>query len=263
MITKTQESEFVRWFHQYVKTFQQNDCRFQRNIDLKNEHILKVRNVITELAISEKLSGDQICLARVMALFHDIGRFRQYAKYRTFSDRNSENHALLGIRELQKNKVLESLEKDDRTLIVTAIANHNRKEIPPETTGKAFYYSAMLRDADKIDIWRVVTDYYEDPNTETNSALQLDLPDNPEYSFRILEDVENGRSIRMENMKTLNDFKLLQIGWVFDLHFKKSFEIVKKRRFIERIIGVLPDEKPIRQLEQKISNFIDKKTYHE
>jgi hypothetical protein len=155
------------------------------------------------------------------------------------------------------------LEYEDRILVKTAIINHNRRKILPETAGKALFYSRLLRDADKIDIWRVVTDYYEDPEAETNQALQLDLPDTPEYNSAILRQVENGKSVRMEDMTTLNDFKLLQAGWVFDLSFAKSIEIVKKRRYVERLFAVLPDEKPIRELRKKILDYIGSKTSHE
>ncbi len=259
MITKTQENNLNKWFHQYIKTFQSKDWKVQRNIDLKYEHILKVRDVIIDIAISEGLTGGQIRLAGIMALFHDIGRFKQYTIYRTFVDRKSENHALLGLQELKKNNVLNILEHDDRSLILTAIANHNRKEILPDTTGKALFYSRLLRDADKIDIWRVVIDYYEDPEAEPNKALQLDLPDTPEYTFAILREVENGKSIRMEDMITLNDFKLLQASWIFDLSYMRSFEIVKKRHYIERLFSVLPDDEPIMQLKWKILSYIDSK----
>jgi hypothetical protein len=259
MITKTQENILINWFHQYIKNFQSKDLKIQGNIDLKSEHILKVRDLIMEIAISEGLTGGQIRLASVMALFHDIGRFKQYSIYRTFSDRKSENHALLGLRELKKNNVLNILEHDDRILIQKAIANHNRKEIFPKTKGKALFYSGLLRDADKIDIWRVVIDYYEAPEAKPNKALQLDLPDTSEYSSAILREVENGSSINMEDMTTLNDFKLLQASWIFDLNFKRSFELVKQRRYVERLFAVLPDDEPIRQLQLKILSYVESK----
>jgi HD superfamily phosphohydrolase YqeK len=259
MITKTQENNFINWFHQYINTFHSQDLQIQCNIDLKYEHILRVRDVIIEIAISEGLANDQVRLASVMGLFHDIGRFIQFTKYRTFADNKSENHALLGIHELKKNKILDILKNDDRNLILTAIANHNRKEILPETNGKALFYSKLLRDADKIDIWRVVIDYYETPEAGLNRALQLDLLDTPTYSFEILQEVENGSIIRMEDLSTLNDFKLLQAAWIFDLNYIRSFEIVKQRRYIERLFAVLPDDEPIRQLQWKILFFIESK----
>jgi HD superfamily phosphohydrolase YqeK len=259
MITKTQENNFINWFHQYIKTFHSQDLQIQCNIDLKYEHILRVRDVIIEIAISEGLADDQVRLASVMALFHDIGRFIQFTKYRTFADNKSENHASLGIKELKKNKILDILKNDDRNLILTAIANHNRKEILPETTGRALFYSKLLRDADKIDIWRVVIDYYETPKARPNKALQLDLLDTPTYSFEILQEVKNGSIIRMEDLTTLNDFKLLQAAWVFDLNYMRSFEIVKQRRYIERLFAVLPDDEPIRRLQWKILFFMESK----
>jgi HD-GYP domain-containing protein (c-di-GMP phosphodiesterase class II) len=100
MVTKAQENNLIRWFHQYVDTFRSSDIQFQRNIDLKYEHILKVRDAIMEIAESEALNSEQIRLAGIMALFHDIGRFKQYLIFNTFSDRKSKNHALLGLQVL-------------------------------------------------------------------------------------------------------------------------------------------------------------------
>ena len=42
------------------------------------------------------------------------------------------------------------------------------------------------------------------------------------------------------NMENLNDFKLLQIGWVFDINFKPALRAVKERKYIEKICEVLP-----------------------
>ncbi len=259
MIGESTEKKLVQWFHQYVLKFRSDDRQCRQNMDLKYKHILKVRDVIREIAVSEGSEDHQVRLAGIAALFHDIGRFRQYADYGTFSDRKSKNHALLGLRELKKYGVLDLLEHENRFLIETAIANHNRREISGGTSGEALFYSKLLRDADKIDIWRVVTEYYENPEAETNQALQLDLPDTPGYNEAIFRQVEQGQSIRMEDMTTLNDFKLLQAGWVFDLSFTRSFELVKKRRYIERLFAVMPHETPFRKLRGKLLDYLDSK----
>ena len=65
------------------------------------------------------------CLAEAIALLHDIGRFMQYRKYRTFFDRISENHARLGIRELVRTLALSCLESQDRRILTRAVSFHN------------------------------------------------------------------------------------------------------------------------------------------
>jgi hypothetical protein len=39
----------------------------------------------------------------------------------------------------------------------------------------------------------------------------------------------------MEDIKTLNDLKLLQMGWAYDLNFPRSFRLLSERRYLETI----------------------------
>ena len=45
----------------------------------------------------------------------------------------------------------------------------------------------------------------------------------------------------MTDLKTLNDFKLLQIGWIYDVNFGRTFQIVRERGYLERIRESIPD----------------------
>ena len=49
----------------------------------------------------------------------------------------------------------------------------------------------------------------------------------------------------MENVRTLTDFKLLQIGWVFDINFQPTLECVKDRHYLQMIRRVLPASEKI------------------
>jgi hypothetical protein len=46
-------------------------------------------------------------------------------------------------------------------------------------------------------------------------------------------------------LKSLDDYKLLSIGWVYDLNFKLSFEKVRKRRYIDKLAETLPQSRKI------------------
>ena len=46
--------------------------------------------------------------------------------------------------------------------------------------------------------------------------------------------------MQMADLKTLNDFKLLQVGWVYDLNFPRTFQMVREHRCLETIREVLP-----------------------
>ena len=98
----------------------------------------------------------------------------------------------------------------------------------------------MVRDADKLDIWWVVTDYYHSSKGKRNQAIELNLPDREEISETIYQDLMAGRLVRLADLQVLNDFKLLQMSWVYDLNYEKSFELVLSRGYLEAIRDALP-----------------------
>jgi hypothetical protein len=191
------------------------------------------------------LPDHELRLAEVTALFHDIGRFEQYARYRTFADRHSEDHAELGVKVLKQLGVLDRCEESTQDLILRTIRYHNRATLPREETEACLLFTKLLRDADKLDIWRVVTDYYHQGGGERNGTLELDLPDTPGFSDAVYHDVLSRKIVDMNHVKTLNDFKLLQIGWIFDINFEPTLRAICSRRYLEMIRDVLPKSEKI------------------
>ena len=53
------------------------------------------------------------------------------------------------------------------------------------------FYPKLIRDADKLDIWKVVTNYYNDKKGGKNKALELDLPESQGFSERVIQDLIN------------------------------------------------------------------------
>lgn len=228
------------WFSDYVSAYKKGDPGIQENIELKEDHTSRVCKEI--LTVGEKLglSDDELRLAEIIALLHDVGRFEQYARYGTFNDRISVNHAQLGIDILEENKVLKDLDPEIRDIVIKSISHHNRPALPEEEDESCIFYTRLLRDADKLDIWKVVTDYYHRNNEKRNAGLELDLPDSPGVSPGVVEDIRNKRAVNMKNINNLNDFKLLQMAWVFDINFQPTLEIIRERHYLDKIKSVLP-----------------------
>ena len=233
------------WFEDYVAGFYTDDTVYNRAIRLKEKHTEHVCRNMLLLASALGLSDQDKVLAETMGLFHDIGRFKQYAVYGTFNDRESENHALLGLRELAAHDVLAGCTGAEKKWIAKAIAYHNALEIPAGENGKTLLFIRLLRDADKLDIWRVFIEYYKERDKQLNSVVEFGLPDDPFFSPEVVAALNNDRFVRMQDLRTCNDFKLLLISWVFDLNFDYSFQVVKDGNFIEKIEATLPPSKQI------------------
>jgi hypothetical protein len=91
-----QLEKFRAWFNDYVAGFYGDDEFVNANIKLKEEHSKRVCKEMLYLADELGLPDEQRRIAEATALFHDIGRFEQFARYRTYNDPRSVNHCLLG-----------------------------------------------------------------------------------------------------------------------------------------------------------------------
>jgi hypothetical protein len=239
-MTQSDLISFKRWFSDFTKSFYSLNEEDQKNIMLKVEHTYNVCRNIVEIAKGSLFSDNQIRVAEAIALFHDVGRFPQYAKYKTFRDAVSVNHGLLASKTLVKENVLSSLPYDEQQLIIQAVKFHNAYTIPAVLNDEAVLFLKLIRDADKVDIFRVFIEYYETPMKDRASATAFGVPDTPEYSQVMLSCIFKKQVASYSNIKTENDFKLMKLSWLYDIHFNESIRLLQKKNYIDRIINKLP-----------------------
>ena len=245
------------WFGGYVRDYAMDDPMHQRNLDLKVDHTRRVCQAILDVGKSLDLSPAELRLAEAIALLHDVGRFEQYHVYQTYVDSKSEDHAKLGIRVLEKHNILTEIDESESSIIRCSILYHNRLMIPEIQDKPCLFYSRLIRDADKLDVYKVVTDYYQVAHKEYNETIQLDLPDRPEITESVVKDIRDKQVVHKDYLRTLNDFKLLQMGWIYDMHFKRSFEIVRERRYLDLILQSMPDHPDIQELGLQLQNDLE------
>jgi len=249
---------FKNWFSSYVASFASDDPEISKNIDLKYGHTMRVCKEAVDIGKDLMLAPSDLLLAETTALFHDVGRFEQYRKYRTFSDKKSVNHAAFGVEILRQRGVLNRLAPPVQELILKVIAYHNRASLPDDESPLCLFFSRLLRDADKLDIWWVLTEYYRMKAAgETNETIELDLPDTPGISPTIYANLIHGEVILFEKMKNLNDFKLFQVGWVYDINFTPTLKSLKERDYLSKIQVVLPDIDEVRKIFETVHSYMD------
>ena len=251
---------FKAWFSSYVASFATDDPDVMKNIDLKHDHTLRVCGEALGIGTALGLDGFSLAVAEITALFHDVGRFDQYRRFRTFSDKKSVNHALFGVEILKEHKVLDRLEPSLGQLILEVVACHNRATLSEDMAPRPLFFSRLLRDADKLDIWWVLTEYYRmKAEGETNETIELDLPDTAGTSETIRESLVKGQVILFDSMKNLNDFKLFQAGWVYDLYFTPALERMRERNYLGKIQNALPDTEDIRDVFSVVRAWVDQR----
>ncbi len=247
------------WFSRYVRSFYTPDPVLQPSLLLKEQHSRRVSNLILAIGGKLGLSDQGLRVAEVMGLLHDIGRFEQVTRYGTFVDRKSENHAELGLRVLEQEQVLATVADAPRQLIRKAISYHNRLAIPDGESEACLFYSRLLRDADKLDILALFSVYYHASPEERSTAVELDLPDEPGVSKEVLEDLQQGKAVVIGHLKVLNDFKLLQLGWVSDINFAPTLAILYERGYLRKIRDSLPASQAIDHIYSRILSDIEKR----
>ena len=252
------------WFDGYVASFYGADETINANIRLKEDHTRRTCKEMLYLIDELKLDENQKLISQTIALLHDIGRFEQFVKYRMYSDAKSVDHCLLGLEVLEKNRVLDGIDPHEKLLIQKAIEYHGRKELPCDLDDQCLLFSKMIRDADKLDVFYLVTIYYkqykEDP---VSFKIGLELPDKPEYSEYVFEELMRERCVDYRKLKTLNDMKLSLLCWIYDVNFTPTLKRIKKRGYLEELLGFLPNDENIEKVRKKILGYVDFKMKHE
>jgi len=253
-----QLEEFKRWFADFVGKHYGDDEYVNTNLKLKEVHTLRVCEEARY--ISERLNLDEsdILLAEAIALFHDTGRFIQFVKYRTYNDCRSVNHCQLSLCVLKEDGLLDVLDASERQIILDAVEFHGIKELPAGLDERTLLHCKLVRDADKLDIYRVVLEVYEAYLRDPKSfRFELEFPDSEDYSKEMVEMILDEQMIDYRKLRTLNDMKLLQLGWVFDVNFAPTLERIKEKGYIDKILSYLPETADIVKVAEKVNGYID------
>ena len=76
-------------------------------------------------------------------------------------------------------------------------------------------------------------------------------------SDKVMRSLLRGEPIPHESLQTQVDFKLLQLGWVYDINYPWSMNEIRKRRYLETIKNALPDLPGIDEVFDKVRGFRD------
>ena len=251
-MNKFQLDHLSSWFDRYVEPFLVTDEEGAKNIRLKIEHTRKVCEAMAQLSSGEKLSENDSHIASAVALLHDVGRFPQYRRWRTFRDSESDNHARMAIDVMREEKVLAGIAPGERLLIEEAIRFHNVLETPATIKSPTRLFINLIRDADKLDIWRVFVELLAQPPEERPTAATLGLPDLPAtVSEKCIVALESGAIVPLDTVTCFNDFKLLQISWIYDLTSASARRRLLESGYIPALAATLPERPDIREAVSK------------
>ncbi|MCF8361993.1 MAG: HD domain-containing protein [Prolixibacteraceae bacterium] len=241
----------------YILSFNNEDKIIQKNFVLKREHTNRVIGYSEVLSRSLELEQDDVLTAQLIALLHDIGRFNQLAQYNTFNDSQSEDHAQMALDIIREKSWIVNLPDYIQEYINKAIYNHNKLFIPKNENKKTVLLSKIIRDADKIDILDIAIKEYQKKPANRNEKFTLDLEGKPQITKSIVKAVINGKLPDKKNLNTVNDFKLMQLAYVYDINFKKTFSIINQKQYLKQLFDTLPKNDDVFEAYRKTKIHVE------
>lgn len=219
-------------FKKYLENYDINDDK----VKLKIVHTYGVVKAAEYLADSLELDEENKALAKIIALLHDIGRFEQTKMSKEvydIADKMFFDHAEYGVKILFDEGLIRKFVEDEKyyNVIYKAILNHNKLEIEKDLKDDELLHTKLIRDADKIDNFRVkLTESFKVLlGTEDTEAIFNDT-----ISDKIYNDFMSKKLININENKTYLDRWSGYIAFIFDMNFDASLKYLKENDLVNK-----------------------------
>lgn len=228
-------------FEEYVKN------NYDMNNDLiitKYIHTLMVVRIMSKMCEKMNLNEEDSKLALYVALFHDLGRFKEVVRQKKFNNLKFD-HGSYSNKILFNDGFINNFDIDEKDYLVIrkAIYYHNKKDIGNDLNEKEAFFCKLIRDVDRIDILRVLS---------FNNNLFEGIS-----SEEILNDFYNSGSIDIKKLKTKGDRVLLRLGFVKLFSFNESFEVLNETGYFQKYVDSIKVNDDVKELFLELVNEIE------
>ena len=218
----------------YVDTFREPDGRLPTMMQLKRTHTAFVVRNAEAIASDEGFSEDEREAALAAALLHDTGRYEQLRRYNTFRDADSVDHAVFSHDIVRDRGWLDGAAPGFATAVLNAVLYPNRRDLPDGMDRLTEVAAHTVRDADKLDIFRVLEDQVEHTDWRSDSRAFWNLSVSAPPSPAVVDCIEHGLPVAYQSIRSLSDFVLIQVGWmVCGLHFATARRLCRECGHLE------------------------------
>lgn len=224
-------------FQKYVSQYDTSDPK----IALKIRHTFEVVKACSYLTDSLELDEENRNLSLLIGLLHDVGRFEQLTRFNSYDD-NLLPHAECGLEVLfDQNHIRDYIDTDKYdSIIYAAIKNHSLFAIDPTVTGDALLHAKIIRDADKLDNFRVKA-VDPVPAMLDVTAEELGMEDLSDSIFQTFLD---HKLILKDDRRTKMDMWISYLAFIYDFNFPASYKYVLDHNCIAANIDRIPYSNP-------------------
>lgn len=266
----------INAFAEYVRNYDPSD----EKIKLKIDHTYRVAGLCQRIAESLGLSEPDVDIAWLIGMLHDIGRFEQIRRFGTFNDVQSVDHAEFGADLLFKeglirkfaegyyeecelarsgNEEAEQIIKNnehhnkDTGLLELAIRQHNKYRVKEDLTERQRMFCDILRDADKVDIFKVNADIpmeiiYDVTTEELKSGV---------ISKEVLESFYKRETVLKSVRKSAVDHIVGHISLLFELVYKESYRQAKEQGYVYKLLDFKSDVPEVNAEFYNMRKYVD------
>lgn len=266
----------INAFAEYVRNYDPSD----EKIKLKIDHTYRVAGLCQRIAESLGLSEPDVDIAWLLGMLHDIGRFEQIRRFGTFNDAQSVDHAEFGADMLFKeglirkfaegyykecelarsgNEEAEQIIKNnehhnkDTGLLEMAIRQHNKYRVKEDLTERQRMFCDILRDADKVDIFKVNADIpmeiiYDVTTEELKNGV---------ITKEVLESFYKKETVHKSVRRSAVDHIVGHISLLFELVYKESYRQAKEQGYVYKLLDFKSDVPEVNAEFDDMRKYVD------
>lgn len=266
----------INAFAEYVRNYDPSD----EKIKLKIDHTYRVAGLCQRIAESLGLSEPDVDIAWLLGMLHDIGRFEQIRRFGTFNDVQSVDHAEFGADLLFKeglirkfaegyyeecelarsgNEEAEQIIKNnehhnkDTGLLELAIRQHNKYRVKEDLTERQRMFCDILRDADKVDIFKVNADIpmeiiYDVTTEELKNGV---------ITKEVLESFYKKETVLKSVRRSAVDHIVGHISLLFELVYKESYRQAKEQGYVYKLLDFKSDVPEVNAEFDDMRKYVD------
>lgn len=266
----------INAFAEYVRNYDPSD----EKIKLKIDHTYRVAGLCQRIAESLGLSEPDVDIAWLLGMLHDIGRFEQIRRFGTFNDVQSVDHAEFGADLLFKEGLIrkfaegyyeecelaepenqedEQIIKNnehhnkDTGLLEMAIRQHNKYRVKEDLTERQRMFCDILRDADKVDIFKVNADI----PMEIIYDVTTDELKNGVITKEVLESFYKKETVLKSVRRSAVDHIVGHISLLFELVYKESYRQAKEQGYVYKLLNFKSDVPEVNAEFDDMRKYVD------
>jgi HAD superfamily hydrolase (TIGR01509 family) len=266
----------INTFAEYVRNYDPSD----EKIKLKIDHTYRVAGLCQKIAESLGLSEPDVDIAWLLGMLHDIGRFEQIRRFGIFNDAQSVDHAEFGADLLFKeglirkfaegyyeecelarsgNEEAEQIIKNNEHhnketgLLEMAIRQHNKYRVKEDLTERQRMFCDILRDADKVDIFKVNADIpmeiiYDVTTEELKNGV---------ITKEVLESFYKKETVLKSVRRSAVDHIVGHISLLFELVYKESYRQAKEQGYVYKLLDFKSDVPEVNAEFDDMRKYVD------